>query len=98
MSKAGCNPLHLDATLHSENLEQASAVLLHKGKTYRTISVLNQIPPHLVKQIGFRNPSQLQLFWEEFVRRWPETADNIIGNLGEQASWANKPDQCTNSD
>ena len=98
MNKAGCTPPYLDAVSHSENLEQVLPTLLHKGKKYRSISVLNQMPPHLVKQIGFRNPLQLQLLWEEFVRRWPDIADSIIYNLGEQASWGSKSNECTESD
>lgn len=92
MHKVGCALNHSNVDLYSESPNHISPVIYYKEKMYRTVSIMNQIPPHLVKQIGFRDPSQLQSFWNEFVRRWPDTAETIISNIGNQAVWAEKPD------
>ena len=92
MNKLGCTPSHRDAALPPQDGSHISATLFYKGRAYRTVSVINQIPPHLLKQIGFRDPTYLQSFWDEFVRRWPDTAEGIINSIGDQAAWAEKPD------
>lgn len=92
MNKAGCTPTYNNNDIPLEDTKLISTILIYKGKSYRTVSVINQIPPHLLKQIGFRDPAQLQSFWDELVRRWPDTAESIINIIGDQAVWAEKSD------
>ena len=68
-----------------DSLPPPAAAVLHDGRRYEAESLMRQLPPHSMMEVGAGAPADLQAFWDEVVRRWPELADDIVARAGQSA-------------
>ncbi len=54
------------------------AAVEHDGHTYDLKALLRQLPPHCIREAEATAPRSGQELWDEVVRRWPGTADEIV--------------------
>ena len=71
-------PVEQDATIEAYVI---SAIVEHDGRTYELEGLLQQLPPLCFREAVSTVPRSGQELWDEVVRRWPGTADEIVAGV-----------------
>ena len=71
-------PVEQEATVEAYVI---SATVEHDGRTYELEGLLQQLPPLCLREAVSTVPRSGQELWDEVVRRWPGTADEIVAGV-----------------